>query len=158
MDQMNQQFENNVKNIVWALRRIVSLIYHDSRNMMKKYGITGPQSLVIKSLCEASGPLSPVKLSRQLNVTPANITGIIDRLEEKGLVQRNRQLVDRRAIQIELTEDGYEFGKNLPDLIEEKLIRGLKDLKPTEVYGIYSALNTIIKIIGAEEVPPTPLD
>lgn len=155
---MENQFENNVKNIVWALRRIVSLIYHDSRNMVKHYGITGPQSLVIKSLCEASIPLSPVKLSRQLNVTPANITGIIDRLEEKGLVKRTRQKDDRRTIMIELTPKGFEFGGNLPDLIEEKLIRGLKDLKPTEVFGIYSALNTIIQIIGAKEVPPTPLD
>ena len=82
---MDKEFEDSVKNIVWALRRIVSLIYQDSRKMFKKFGITGPQSLVIKSLYSVSEPLSSASLSRHLNVTPSNMTGIIDRLEEKGL-------------------------------------------------------------------------
>ncbi|MFW6129221.1 MAG: MarR family winged helix-turn-helix transcriptional regulator [Candidatus Aminicenantaceae bacterium] len=141
----------NIKSIVWALRKIVSLIYHDSRNMVKKYGITGPQSLVIKSLYSSEHPLSSATLSRNLNVTPSNITGIIDRLEEKELVKRTRHQLDRRTTLIELTEKGTEYGKILPDLIEEKLARELKNLKQKKISDIQSALNYIIQTIGSDD-------
>ncbi len=149
---MDTEFKNSIKSIVWALRRIVSLIYQDSKNMNKQYGFTGPQSLVIKSLYSSNKPLSSVALSRNLCVTPANITGIIDRLEEKEIVKRIKRQDDRRQNLIELTEQGKKYGEKLPDLIEEKLIKGLANLNPTEIYGIYSALDNIINIIGVKEV------
>lgn len=158
METVAQEFKDSVKNIVWALRRIVSLIYQDSRKMIKRFGITGPQSLVVKSLYNASQSLSSAALSRQLNVTPSNITGIIDRLEERGMVKRSKKEDDRRTTLIELTDEGVEAGRTLPDLVEEKLMSGLGDLSPTEIYGIYSALKTIIDIIGAEEIAKVSLD
>ena len=157
-EETERGFEDGVKNIVWALRRIVSLIYQDSRKMVKRFGITGPQGLVIKILYTSSESLSSAALSRQLNVTPPNITGIIDRLEEKELIRRVRKLGDRRTTLIELTDKGMEFGESLPDPIEEKLMSGLGDLQPTEIFGIYSALNTIVNIIGVEQIATTPLD
>lgn len=152
------EFEDSVKNIVWSLRRIVTLIYHDSRKMGKEFGITGPQSLVIKCLYSSPEPLSSAALSRLLNVTPPNITGIIDRLEEKGLIERFKKEGDRRTTLIRLTDKGRELGEALPDPIEEKLINGLEDLQPTEIYGIYSGLQTIIDIVGAEMIARTSLD
>jgi DNA-binding MarR family transcriptional regulator len=115
--------------------------------MVKRFGITGPQSLVLKSLIESVEPLSSATLSRRLNVSPANITGIIDRLEEKGLVKRLRKQGDRRTILIELTEKGMGFGQQLPDLIEKKLIKGLGDLDASEIDSIYIAFNKVIRII-----------
>ena len=146
---MNDTFKISVKNIVWAIRRMVSLCYLDSKTMVKRFGITGPQSLVLKTLLESVESLSSVTLSRQMNVTPSNTTGIIDRLEEKGLVKRIRKQEDRRTISIGLTDKGFEFGQQLPDLIEEKLLKGLANLNSTEIYGIYTAFNRVIEIICA---------
>ena len=150
--------KESIKKIVWALRRIVTVIYHDSRQMIKQFGITGPQSTVIKCIYVSKKPLSSADLSRSLNVTPANITGIIDRLEERGLVKRTKNLGDRRITLIELTEKGREYAESLPDLIEEKLMQGLKSLSSTEVYGIYSAIDSIFKIIGEEGVKEISID
>jgi DNA-binding MarR family transcriptional regulator len=136
-----------IKNIVWALRHIVTIIYHDSMEMARQYGVTGPQSLVIKCLHASEDPLSSAALSRLLNVTPANITGIIDRLEEKGLVGRTRKTDDRRIQLIGLTEQGREQARKLPDLIEEKLVRGMETLSSEEVGEIYKSIDTIIRII-----------
>ncbi|NIM15246.1 MAG: MarR family transcriptional regulator, partial [Candidatus Aminicenantes bacterium] len=108
---MNEIKDNSSKSIFGAIRRLVRLTYLDSRAMVKRYGITGPQSLVLKSLIESVEPLSSATLSRKLNVSPANITGIIDRLEEKGLVKRLKKQGDRRAI---------EYTQNY---IDEKLSR-----------------------------------
>ena len=155
---MDTTFENSVKDIVWALRRIVGLISLDSKRMVKRFGVTGPQSLVIKSLHTLLEPQSSTALSRHLNMTPSNMTGIVDRLEEKGLVRRTQKMGDRRTHLIELTDKGLEFSQTLPDPMEEKLMSGLADLSPTEIFGVYSALNTIADIIGAERVATTPVD
>ncbi len=155
---MDSTFENSVKDIVWALRRIVGLINLDSKRMVKRFGVTGPQSLVIKSLHTLQEPQSSAALSRGLNMTPSNMTGIIDRLEEKELVRRTQKLGDRRTHLIELTEKGLEFSQTLPDPMEEKLMSGLAGLQPTEIFGVYSALNAIADIIGAEYVAPIPVD
>lgn len=155
---MNTENKESIKNIVWALRRIVSLIYQDSKKMNKQYGVTGPQSLVLKTLYSSNEYMSSANLSRLLSVTPSNLTGIIDRLEEKGLVIRTRKKDDRRTVLNELTDKGIDYSQSLPDLIEEKLMQGLGNLTPTEIYGIYSALINIIDIIGKVDVDEVSLD
>ncbi|MBU1339685.1 MAG: MarR family transcriptional regulator [Acidobacteria bacterium] len=144
------EFENTVKDIVWSLRRISQLIYQDSRKMANQFGITAPQSYVLKTLYQSEESLSSVNLSHQLGVTPSNITGIIDRLEEKGLLKRKQKENDRRTMLIELSVTGKEMSSTLPDVVELKLINGLKDLKSTEIFGIYSALQKIIETVGSE--------
>lgn len=72
-----------IKEIVCAIRRLVRAVYLDTEKMSRRFGLTGPQSGVLRTLSE-HGPLSSADLSRKLYVTPANITGIIDRLEKKG--------------------------------------------------------------------------
>jgi DNA-binding MarR family transcriptional regulator len=150
--------EQSVRNIVWAIRRIMGLIYTDSRRQMKRFGVTGPQSLVIKSLTAAEEDLSSAGLARMLGVTPPNMTGIIDRLEGRGLVERQRKEGDRRVSLIHLTKAGEQLSETLRDPVEEKLMVGLRDLPPTEVYGVYSALNSIIDILGKETVAQAPVD
>ncbi len=155
---MDNELENSVKKIVWAIRRIVSLISADSKLMYKRFGVTGPQSLVIKAIYASDIPLSSADLSRYLNVTPANITGIIDRLEEQEIVRRVPKKSDRRTVLIKLTEKGRKLHNKLSDPVEEKLINGLADLTATEIFGIYAALEKIVNVIGAKEIKETSLD
>lgn len=150
MEIQKTEFESTIKNIVWTLRRISHLIYLDSRNIAKQYGLTAAQASVIKTLSDSSEPYSSSSLSRELDVTPPNITGLVDRLEEKGLVERKKIEGDRRTSKIELTKKGRELAKRLPNITELKLLHGLKDLSHTEVYGIYSGLSTISEVIGKE--------
>lgn len=52
------------------------------------------------------GPMPMGRLSGHMLVAPANITGLVDRLERKGYVERKRDTEDRRLFRIELTEKG----------------------------------------------------
>ncbi|MFH1572061.1 MAG: MarR family transcriptional regulator, partial [Gemmatimonadota bacterium] len=108
-----EQLQESVARIGWSLRRVVSLVYQDSSAMVKECGITGPQSLAMKCLHRSPGPLSSVALSRELGVSPANVTGIIDRLVEKDLVERLRPEDDRRKVLLSLTEAGAEIAGSL---------------------------------------------
>ena len=148
--------EKVIKDIVWSVRRLVRAVYLDSQKMSKKYGLTGPQSGVLRSLFKY-GPTSSADLSRVLYVTPSNITGVIDRLEKKVLVERVRKVGDRRVALIQLTEAGEKLSKKLPDPIEERFISELADLEPEHVQLLSMAMancstNIVCKVSGQIEV------
>jgi DNA-binding MarR family transcriptional regulator len=146
-----------IKEIVRSIRRIVRSIYLDSKGMVKRLGLTGPQCLVLSTLA-SRGALSSADLSKELFVSPANMTGIIDRLEQKELIRRVKKQGDRRISLIELTDKGMQLSQLTPDPIEEKLITGLKDLEPTEVYGVYASIKKIVDLIEAQDIKDTPLE
>ena len=149
--------EKVIKDIVWSVRRLVRAVYLDSQKMSKKYGLTGPQSGVLRSLFKY-GPTSSADLSRVLYVTPSNITGVIDRLEKKVLVERVRKVGDRRVALIQLTEAGEKLSKKLPDPIEERFISELADLEPEHVQLLSMAMNQILKMMDSKGVEETPLE
>ena len=142
-----------IEEVVNTIRKFVRTIYNDTYQMNRKYGLTGPQSAVLRALAK-HGPLSSVALSRQLYVTPSNITGIIDRLEKKELVQRIKKVGDRRIALITLTDKGSDVGKTLPDPIETKLISELADLEPEHIRILALVMNQILGLVDAQNARP----
>ncbi len=149
--------EGPAQDIVQLLRRMVSRIYVDSKRMMKRFGLTGPQTLVLRALLH-SGPVSSAALAKAIFVTPSNLTGIIDRLEQKGLVTRTRQATDRRVQLLDLTEAGRQKAESLPDPIEEKLAAGLALLDEEQAGAIRAAIEQVVGFIDAERAPDVPFD
>lgn len=96
-------------------------------------------------------------MSRELYVTPSNITGIIDRLEKKGLVQRVRKEGDRRVALITLTQAGEQLSSQLPDPIEIKLISALTDLESKKIADLRGALKLMLRLVDAQEIEDDPL-
>ncbi len=151
---MNNDIDFKAKTVVLLLRRVVGLVYQYSRLMLKEYGITSPQYVALKALANAEEPLSSVALSKQLKVTPANVTAIVDRLENKGYVKRTRKPHDRRTLQLELTETGAEFTSRLVDLMETKVIEQLLHLDPKDVDALLRTLEKLVNLMdqrGFEE-------
>lgn len=154
---MNPQNESVIQDLVWSVRRLVRAVYLDSQKISKRYGLTEPQSAVLRNLYN-NGPMSSADLSRTLFVTPSNITGIIDRLEKKQFVERIRKQGDRRVALITLTGSGKELSRTLPDPIMKKLIAELADLESDHVQLLAMAMNQVLNLIDAEEIEGEPLD
>jgi DNA-binding MarR family transcriptional regulator len=140
-----------IKDIVGAIRKFVRAVSLDTFKMSKQYDLTGPQSSVLRTLAQY-GPLSSASLSRRLYVTPSNVTGIIDRLEKKSLVERVRKEGDRRVALITLTEKGSELSQAVPDPIEKRLIYELADLEPGHIRILSLVMNQILNLIDAKGV------
>jgi DNA-binding MarR family transcriptional regulator len=151
------QKAETIKEIVSAIRQLSRAVYMDSTKMSRRYGLTSPQSGVLRALF-TQGPLSSTELSRRLFVTPSNITGIIDRLEKKGLVERLPKARDRRVTMITLTPQGQVRSRGLPDPIEKKLISGLGDLQESAVEDLSDTMRRLIALLDAQEVPDSPLE
>jgi DNA-binding MarR family transcriptional regulator len=149
--------ESVIKEIVDSIRRLYRAVYLDSFKISRQFGLTGSQSAILRNL-SVTGPLSSADLSRRLYVTPSNITGIIDRLEKKGLVKRIPKEGDRRVALINLTEEGNKLSHSLPDPIEQKLISGLDDLDPAQIRTLATEMNQILNLIDARGVEPAPIE
>lgn len=154
---METQNDLLTKQIVSAIRRMTRAIYLDSKKMVKNIGLSNPQCLVLKAV-GANGPSSLASLSRHLNVTPANMTGLVDRLEKKGLIKRTRKPGDRRVTIVELTEGGRHLSQSVPDPIEKKLISGLKGASAAELQQITEAFQKVVDLLDAKDVADAPLD
>ena len=81
------------------------VIRHATLGLFADEGITEPQ-LQALGLLVKNGPMLMRKMSDAMLVTPANVTGIVDRLEEKKLAKRASVKGDRRATIIEITGEG----------------------------------------------------
>jgi DNA-binding MarR family transcriptional regulator len=92
-------------------------LYTESRRVTKEvarqHGLTGPQVTAIKVL-ENFGALSLTDLSARMSATNSTMTGIADRMERDGLVERIRSETDRRVVQIALTEKGRALAAQIP--------------------------------------------
>lgn len=134
---------------IWYVRRLVQAGDIYSKGLNKKYQVSQPQVSCILALNEY-GPLSLSKLAQYILVKPSTVTGIIDRLEQKGLVRRQRNLADRRVITIELTDAGKELAAEAPPPIPETIIRGLRKLPLEEAEQIVNSLSTLVSMLDDE--------
>lgn len=91
---------------VWiALARAYATFSREVAGRVADYGLTTPQFGVLEALHHL-GPLPLGALAEKLLVTGGNVTYVMDRLEEQGLVVRERSEEDRRVVNASLTEEG----------------------------------------------------
>ena len=84
--------------------------YFEARVREMDVGLTGRQAT---ALWMAHRPISMGDLSTQLTCDPSSVTGIVDRLEAKGLVQRIANPSDRRGKRVELTSEGRKVRRRI---------------------------------------------
>jgi MarR family 2-MHQ and catechol resistance regulon transcriptional repressor len=101
-----------------ALARCYSTMSREVATKVGDYGLTTPQFGVLEALYHL-GPLPLGELADKLLVTGGNITYVMDRLAEQGLVERIRSKEDRRVVLACLTAEGQELvGEVFPDHAE----------------------------------------
>ena len=89
---------------------------------LDKAGLTPPQFYVLATIGYAGG-LPFGEIGAKMMVTVSNLTGIVDRLEEKKLVTRKRDEHDRRVVHVVLTDKGAKLYKNTIPVFESSASR-----------------------------------
>lgn len=143
-----------ISEIMQSLRRIFKAIHDYSFEVSGKFGITGPQLWALNTISKNEGlPLG--ELSKKMYLGPSTITGLIDRLEKRGYVVRNRDQRDRRVVKILLTSKGKGLAKRGPNPIQGKMIYGLRSLDRGELRSIYDSIQKLVEIMEAQNVKAT---
>ncbi len=86
---------------------------------------------------------------------PSTVTGVVDRLEAKGYVLRDRDREDRRVVNVRLTDKGKDLAKKAPNPVQGKMIYGLRNLESEELRVIYESMKKLAEIAEAQDVKAT---
>ena len=142
--------------VVVALRRIIRAIDLRSRHLVTRYGLTGPQLVVLREL-ESHDGISVGQLTRSIHLSQATVTGILDRLAKRELVRRRRSDRDRRRVHVWLTEAGKQLLVDAPSLLQEEFTEQFGKLEDWEQSQILSALQRVVSMMEAKHIDATPI-
>ena len=93
------------EELLVALRKVIRAIDMRSRQLNKDVGLTGPQLLVLQEVGKNPGVMVK-QIAQSINLSPATITSILDRMEARALVNRVRSTEDKRKVGVFLSETG----------------------------------------------------
>lgn len=145
--------EDVLSESVDMLHQIFQAVDVFSRQMLRDFGVTGPQIWALRTIDEADG-ISMGDLAQGMHLHMSTITGIIDRLEAGKLVTRERSARDARVTELRLTAKGRAILARAPEPPRSKAARGLQRLTPRELRNIHSALLQIARAMDVELTPP----
>ena len=96
--------------------RTADTLWNASRAFFARWDLSPSQFNILNLLLDQAGGLSQIELGRQLLTHRSNVTGLVDRLEARGLVARREVPGDRRAYRITLTHEARKLlNKILPE-------------------------------------------
>ncbi|GAB3463468.1 MarR family transcriptional regulator [Azotobacter salinestris] len=115
-----------------------------------RYGGLTPMQLLILGVLADETRLTASALSRRVSLTAATLSGLLDRLEERGLLQRQRDEQDRRRQWLVLAEAGRTLLEEAPPLLPPEFRLRFAALPEWERHALTAALLRVAELCGGE--------
>jgi len=149
---------NSIEDVLTALRRVIRATDLHSKHLEKTAGLTAPQLLLLQILqTRASNKLTSGALADEMSLSQATVTTVLDRLEARGLVQRQRSSTDKRKVYVTLTDDGARTLKLAPAPLQQYFAQQFQALDDWEQTMILSALQRIAHMMNAQNLDASPV-
>jgi len=140
-----------------AMRRLIHAADSHSKRMERSAGITIPQLLVLRALFE-SGALSINQIASAVSLSPPTLVPILDKLEQRKLIERRRGTVDRRNVFVDLLEAAVAAVKAAPTALDKSFVERFATLPVERQETLVKALEEIVDLmaplVAVERVPP----
>nr|BCD33677.1 putative MarR-family transcriptional regulator [Streptomyces violaceusniger] len=120
--------------VVELIGTVVARYHEEYEEAAAKHALTGAQARLLGLL--SRGPTPMRRIAQQLKCEPSNVTGIVDRLESRGLVERRLDPADRRVKLAAATEAGQETAERL---------RGSLDFAREPLAGLSADERTVLR-------------
>ncbi len=145
-----------IEQVLVAIRRVIRATDLHSKQITRESGLTSSQLVLLKSI-EAAGELTAGELAQRISLSQATVTTILDRLEGKALVERERSQVDKRRVYVHLTEAGRTALANAPRPLQETFISQFQQLHDWEQAAILSSLQRVAHMMDADDLDASPM-
>ena len=142
--------------VLVSLRRIIRANDLHSRKLGRETGLTTPQLVVMRAILDADEP-TVSEISRQVSLSQATVTNILNRLESQKLVHRQRSEADRRRVHLTVTAAGRKLLAGAPKPLQEGFIVRFNQLADWEQHLIVSSLARVAAMMDAEGLDAAPL-
>ena len=147
---MSRQKFESVSKIIDLTRNFNKSMRHKFYHSMHDSGFTLPQLSVI-SILEKHGEQKVSELSLKMGLSDSTVSGILDRLEQKDIIKRERTKDDRRVVKISLTGKSQKFCKDFRRKKEKYFTQLLKNLSEQEIKDIIKGLEILNHALAEEE-------
>jgi DNA-binding MarR family transcriptional regulator len=132
--------------LMWAVDHELQSV---SKRMLGRLGLTAPQRLAVRFIGRQPGLTAGV-LAGLLHLDPGTITGIVKRLEQAGLVTRERNAGDTRLMHLSLTDTGRTLNRRRRGTVEAAVCRVLAATDVSEVEAAGRVLKRLAIELAAE--------
>lgn len=120
-------------NFANTYRTVYSYVNSD----LRQYGLTPPQYSVMRSIgTSEAGMLTMSEIGKQMVVTYANITTVVDNLEKLEYVRRTRDSIDRRCVKVSLTPAGLRLFQKIKRAHARQIEKLMKALDEQELRNL----------------------
>jgi DNA-binding MarR family transcriptional regulator len=148
--------ELRCSELLLSLRKIIRAISLHSKDLNRKYGITGPQLIVLQEISNHSR-ISVTALAKSISLSQATTTDIVNRLEKKGFLTKIRSDQDKRRIIIQLSEKCLKILEQAPPPLQEAFIKRFSSLEDWEQLMILSSMKRVVHMMAAEQIDASPI-
>lgn len=138
--------ENAYYEMLISLRQIIRCTDLHSKKLVKKYGMTGPQ-LILLQVIATEGEIILGALAKKVSLSQATVTNIVERLEQRGLLTRRKTENDKRRVVVSVTDKAHEILVQKPSLLDEDFIGRFQKLDDWEQNMIFAMLQRIAHLM-----------
>ncbi|MGO4883598.1 MAG: MarR family winged helix-turn-helix transcriptional regulator [Bryobacteraceae bacterium] len=118
--------------------------------------LTTPQRHVMQALYHTGG-VSLKDLSRRVGLAHSTVSGIVDRLEERGLAKRTRDPADGRSSTIVVSKKVCDYMRDrYPSLVVDPVVLALRRAKPAERAAVLEGLRILRRVVEMHRGTPNP--
>ena len=146
----------NIDDVLVALRRVIRATDLHSKHLAKTTGLTTPQILLLQAI-RARSDVTIGELANEVSLSQATVTTILDRLEKRELVYRERSTKDKRKVHAHLTEAGVNILKDAPVPLQEHFTDQFINLEQWEQTMIIAALQRVAHMMDAQRIDAAPV-
>lgn len=144
------------REVIAAIRRIIRATDVHSRQLVKHSGLTSAQILIMNVIgSERSHNTS--KIAEAVALSPATVTNIVERLEQREYIARQRDDKDKRKVNLWLTEKGKAVLASAPTLLQQNFIEKFDRLESWEQNMIVASLQRVAQLMNAHELDASPV-
>lgn len=139
--------------VLSLLKRIIRAVDLHSRHLLARHGLSSPQLICLRELAKG-GPMLSGQLAGRVSLSPATLSGIVDRLEARGLIRRIRQQDDKRRVMLELSEEGRALLMHAPSPLQDGFLKEFRSLSANQQAEIARVLNKLGRMMESRELQP----
>lgn len=147
---------DTIKEVLVALRRVIRATDLHSRHLARTTGLTAPQILLLQAIRDM-GQVTIGELAREVSLSQATVTTILDRLEARELVYRQRSEQDKRKVHAHLTQQGAVVLQDAPVPLQDQFAEQFAALQDWEQSMVIAALQRIARMMGAVDIDASPV-
>lgn len=130
------------------LLQLVRITQTGMRNIDRSHGLSGSQLWALWHISARPG-LRISELAEAMQIHHSTASNMLDKLEDKALLRRERQVVDNRVVHLHLTDAGKELVRGVPGPLQGRLRNALQRVPGKTLDGLFVGLSSLLDEMSA---------